>query len=97
MTSGSTEAVMVRYYAFDLGERQAGLIRYIRDDEAKTVTMEAVQGGRWVDDPSLIRFFEQFGGTQLDLIELTESEARERAAELGVSLDATVKRAACHS
>ena len=86
MTSGSTEAVMVRYYAFDLGHRQAGLLRRTRDDEAKTSTIEAVKGGRWVDDPDALRFFEQFGGIQTDLVELTESEARERALELGVAL-----------
>jgi hypothetical protein len=47
---------------------------------------EAVKGGVWVDDPSLIRFFECFWGDQVDVVELTLDEARTRAAELGVTL-----------
>ena len=74
------------YFTFDLGQRQAGLIRRTRDDVAKTSTIEQVRDGRWIDNPNLIRFFEPFGGDQTDLIQLSEDQARTRAAELGVSL-----------
>jgi len=78
---------MIEYFTFDLEEgRQAGLVRRIRDDDAQTDTIEVVSGGQWVDDPSALRFFEPFGGDQLELMPLTEEEARARAAELGVTL-----------
>ncbi|HSI97047.1 MAG TPA: hypothetical protein VK926_01690 [Gaiellaceae bacterium] len=77
---------MIEYFTFDLEDSRAGLVRRIRDDEAQTLTIEGVQGGKWVDDPTLIRFFANFGGDELDLIPLTEAEARAEAARLGVSL-----------
>ena len=81
---------MIAYFTFDLEDRQSGLVRRIRDDEAQTVTYEVVSGGEWVDDPSLLRFFEPFGGDQLELMPLTEEEARARAAELGVALEGEI-------
>jgi hypothetical protein len=77
---------MIEYFALDLGDRHAGLIRHNVDDEAQTETIEGVIGGEWVDDPSLLRYFAGYGGDQLDLVPLTEDEARARAAELGVAL-----------
>lgn len=78
--------VATRYFAFDLGQRQVGLIRRTRDDEAKTSTIEQVRDGRWIDNPDLLRFFAGYGGDQLDLVPLTEEQALRRASELDVSL-----------
>jgi hypothetical protein len=77
---------MASYYAFDLGHHTAGLLRRSRDDIAKTSSIESVKGGRWVDDPDALRYFEGFDGDQLDLIHLGLVEAQARAVQLGVDL-----------
>lgn len=74
------------YFAFEITDRQAGLVRRTRDSVAKTETLEHAADGNWSDDPSLIRFFEPFGGDQLDLVPLTREEARAQAERLGVAL-----------
>jgi hypothetical protein len=48
--------------------------------------IEVVSGGKWIDHPDAFRYFAGYGGDQLDLVPLTEEEAREKAAALGVSL-----------
>jgi len=80
-------AVSIEYFALDVDGVPTGLLRRIRNAAGLTEAIEVVSGGKWVDDPSLFRFFEPFGGDQLDLIPLTEAEARKQAAALGVTLD----------
>lgn len=50
---------MTEYFTFDLEEGEtAGLIRRIRDDVLRTSTIEVVSGGKWVDDPDSLKYFE---------------------------------------
>ena len=77
---------MVRYFAFDTDTGMTGLVRYDKDDKARTFTIETAQEGKWVDTPDAYRYFEGFGGDQTDLIELTADQAQAQAAELGVPL-----------
>jgi hypothetical protein len=71
------------YFTFDLEDETAGLLRRIRNGG---YSVQVVSGGRWVDHPEGLRYFENFGGDALDLVQLTEAEALARATELGVSL-----------
>lgn len=80
--------VVTTYYTFDLGDRHAGLLRRIRDERGFTLSFETVQDAAWVDSPGALRFFAGYGGDQLDVVELTEEQARTLAVELGVSLSA---------
>jgi hypothetical protein len=82
-TGGKVE-VMVTYYTLDFEDHTAGLLRRSRTDA--TSTIESVIGGRWVDDPDAIKYFEGFWGDQLDVVQLDLAEARARAAQLGVDL-----------
>ena len=78
-------AVTVEYFTFDLGDHRAGLLHRIRNDESTSI--EVVEGGAWVDHPDGLKYLEGFRGIQIDLVALTEDEARAQAQELGVSLD----------
>jgi hypothetical protein len=76
----------VEYFSFDIGEdKPAGLLRRIRNGGSSIQVVS--WDGEWVNHPDGLRYFEEFGGDSLDLVPLTEAEAHERAAELGVSLD----------
>jgi hypothetical protein len=76
---------------FTLAGSRTALIRWIRGPQIST--LEIVQGrpGQWVDEPDLIRFFECFGGGQIDVAELSEEEARSRAAVLSVTFATTLE------
>jgi hypothetical protein len=71
---------MASYYAFDLETHTAGLLR------RSPGSIQVVREGRWVDHPDGLKYFEGFGGDQLDVIELSIAQARARATELGVTL-----------
>jgi len=77
MASPTTE-----YFTFDLEDSRAGLLRRIRNGGS---SIQVVSDGEWVDHPDGLRYFENFGGDQIDVVPLTEDEARTRAAALGVS------------
>jgi hypothetical protein len=71
------------YYTFDVGQGEtSGLLR--RSDDEHELAFATVQRGAWIATPGAIRFFSGQGGDQLDLVELTEPQARELAGALGV-------------
>jgi hypothetical protein len=71
----------VDYFTFDLedGER-AGLLRRIRNGGSSIQVVS--WGGEWVDHPDGLKYFWGGHGDQLDLVPLTEDEAREALATL---------------
>jgi hypothetical protein len=72
-------ATPVRY--FTLGEAGTLLRRH-------GATIEALRGGKWVDDPGLFKYFCGAWGDQLEPLPITEDEARDAAAARSVELEA---------
>lgn len=66
----------IEYFTFDLGDEHAGLLRRIQNGG---MSIQVISGGRWVDHPDGLKYFEGFGGDQLELVPISESEAVELA------------------
>lgn len=64
----------------------------VRHSGGTLADLETVRSGKWVDDPGLFRYFCGAWGDQTEPLPLTETEAREVAAELGVDLETPVQR-----
>jgi hypothetical protein len=71
----------IEYFTFDLENgKRAGLLR------RSPGSIEVVSDDGWVDHPDGLKYFEGFGGDQLDVVELTLEQAQAKEAELGVDL-----------